>query len=67
MKLNRELSQQSWLEVKHFVLDDSFRCEEIYLVLSSLTPTSVALRDYNRALVLEHPRINFHFNFPFNF
>ena len=42
MKLNRELSQQSWLEVKHFVLDDSFGCKEICLVLSSLTPTSVA-------------------------
>ena len=27
MKLNRKLSQQSWLEVKHFVLDDSFGCE----------------------------------------
>jgi len=67
MKLNRELSQQSWQEVKHFVLDDSFGCEEPYLVLSTLTPTSGALRDYNRALVLEHPRINFHFYFHFNF
>ena len=28
MKLNRKLRQQSWLEVKHFVLDDSFGCEE---------------------------------------
>ena len=44
MELNRELSQQSWLEVKHFVLADSFGCEEIHLVLSSLTSTSVALR-----------------------
>ena len=26
MELNRKLSQQSWLEVKHFVLDDSFGC-----------------------------------------
>jgi len=42
MKLNRELSQQSWLEVKHFVLDDSFGCEAPHLVLSSLTPTSGA-------------------------
>jgi len=67
MKLNRELIQQSWQEVKHFVLDDSFGCEEPYLVLSTLTPTSGALRDYNRALVLEHPRINFHFYFHFYF
>ena len=56
MKLNRELRQQSWLEVKHFfdalaqrravkarsVLDDSFGCEGIYLVLSSLTSASGA-------------------------
>ena len=41
MELNRELSQQSWLGVKHCVLDDSFGCEEIHLVLSSLTSTSV--------------------------
>ena len=34
MKLNRELSQQSWLEVKHSVLDDSFGCENSYMVLS---------------------------------
>ena len=33
MKLNRELSQQSWLEVKHFVLDDSFRCSLYGIVL----------------------------------
>ena len=42
MKLKRELSQQSWQEVKHFVLDNSFGCEEILLVLSYLTPTSGA-------------------------
>ena len=24
MELNRELRQQGWLEVKHYVLDDSF-------------------------------------------
>ena len=42
MKLNRELRQQSWLEVKLFVLDDSFGCEEIYLVLSFLTSASGA-------------------------
>jgi len=42
MELNRELSQTSWLGVKHFVQDDSFGCEGIYLVLSSLTSTSVA-------------------------
>jgi hypothetical protein len=56
MELNRELIQQSWLEVKHFfdalaqrravkarsVLADGFGCEEIHLVLSSLTPTSGA-------------------------
>ena len=55
-----KLSQLSWL-------DDSFGCEEIHLALSYLTPTSGALRDYNRALVLEHPRIYFYFNFHFNF
>lgn len=42
MKLNRELSQQSWLEVKHSVLDDSFGCKENHLMLSFLTPTSGA-------------------------
>ena len=42
MELNREFSQQSWLEVKHFVLADSFGCVGIYLVLSSFTPTSRA-------------------------
>ena len=42
MKLNRELSQLSWLEVKHCVLDDSFGSENICLVSSSLTPTSKA-------------------------
>ena len=42
MKLNRELRQQSWLEVKHFVLDDGFGCENTYLVLSFLTSTSKA-------------------------
>jgi len=26
MELNRKLSQRCWLEVKHFVLDDSFGC-----------------------------------------
>ena len=34
MELNRELRQQSWLEVKHFVLDDSLGCEGIHLVMS---------------------------------
>jgi len=55
MELNRKLSQQCWLEVKHFfdalaqrravkarsVLDDSFGCKDIYLVLSSLTSTKL--------------------------
>ncbi len=42
MELNKELSQQSWLEVKHCVLDDSFGCEKNLSVLSSLTSTSGA-------------------------
>ena len=42
MELNRELRQQSWLEVKHFVLDDSFGCDNSNLVLSFLTSTSKA-------------------------
>ena len=65
MKLNRKLRQRCWLEVKHFVLDDSLGCWQLRLLLSILTSMSVALRDYNRALVLEHPRINFHFYFHF--
>ena len=43
MELNRELSQHSWQEVKHYVLADSFRCQIIYLVLSSFTPTLTSL------------------------
>ena len=27
MELNRELSQKSWLEVKHCMLDDSTGCQ----------------------------------------
>ena len=42
MELNRELSQLNWLEVKHFVLDNSFECQKTYLVSSSFTPTSGA-------------------------
>ena len=56
MELNRKLSQQSWLEVKHFfdalaqrravkarnVLDDSLGCWQLRLLLSILTPMSVA-------------------------
>ena len=42
MKLNKELSQQSWQEVKHSVLDDCFGCREIHLVLSSFSATTIA-------------------------
>ena len=65
MKLNRELSTMCWKLSQLSWLDDSFGCEEIHLALSYLTPTSGALRDYNRAFfaklrrrrkVLKHPR-----------
>ena len=42
MELNRELSQLNWLEVKHFVLDDSFECQITYLLLSFFTSMSEA-------------------------
>ena len=34
MELNRKLSQQSWQEVKHLVLDDCLGCCLICMVLS---------------------------------
>ena len=45
MELKRELSQLRCLEVKHFVLDNSFGCRPRIWVLSLLTSMSVALRD----------------------
>ena len=42
MKLNRKLRQRCWLEVKHFVLDDSLGCRQLRLLLSILTSMSVA-------------------------
>ena len=42
MKLNRKLRQRCWLEVKHFVLDDSLGCWQLRLLLSFLTSMSVA-------------------------
>ena len=42
MKLNRKLRQRCWLEVKHFVLDDSLGCWQPRLLLSILTSMSVA-------------------------
>ena len=42
MKLNRKLRQSCWLEVKHFVLDDSLGWWPLRLLLSILTSMSVA-------------------------
>ena len=42
MKLNRKLSQLCWLEVKHYVLDDTTGSKTIVHKRSELTSTSEA-------------------------
>jgi len=43
MELNRELRQRCWLEVKHFVLDDSFGCCWLLWYCPFITSMSVAI------------------------
>ena len=42
MKLNRKLSQQSWQEVNHFVLDDCLGCCLPVWYCPFITSTSIA-------------------------
>ena len=42
MELNRKLRQRCWLEVKHFVLDDSFGCCLLLWYCPFITSMSVA-------------------------
>ena len=42
MKLNRELSQLCWLEVKHFVQDDTKSAKILLSCAQHITPMSVA-------------------------
>ena len=42
MKLNRELSQLCWLEVKHFVQDNTKFARKLLSCAQHITPMSVA-------------------------
>ena len=48
MKLNRKLRQRCWLEVKHFVLDDSFGCCLPIWYCPFITSTNRQVDEVNR-------------------